>query len=168
MCRKWLYSWVSGISQLRWSSGFFTPRLLPPPQAATILAAYTSHLKATLVEAAYGHLNLRAPLYPCAAVGAAARGAAEKADIARLAELGRVKRRELQELVEEMARLAPNTKKGAGAGGRGQQELMNKIMGVEQEEEKEQGEESGRMRQRLKEQDLEDDGFEEWRQGILR
>jgi hypothetical protein len=88
------------------------------------------------------------------------------AELARLTELSRVKRKELQQLVEEMLAVAPDFKKGlANAVGKGHQDLMGKIMGTDEDDTKEV---KKGIRERIKEEDFEDDGFDEWRQDILR
>lgn len=132
--------------------------------AAAVLAAFTQHLQDTLVEAAFAHLRLERPIYPCAALAAAARQLGDKPDLGRLVELSRAKRKELVELVEEMARVAPDIKKSKTEAtvGKEHQELMGRIMGTEEVKER------AGVRVRAREEDWEEDGFEEWREGILR
>jgi len=131
--------------------------------AAAVLAAFTQHLQDTLVPAAFAHLRLQRPIYPCAALAAAARQLGDKPDLGRLAELSRAKKKELVELVEEMARVAPDIKKSKTEAtvGKDHQELMGRIMGTEEVKAR------AGARERMKEEDWEEDGFEDWRQAIL-
>ena len=78
-----------------------------------------------------------------------------------------MKKRDLVELVEEMVAQAPDKKMGQrGEKGKNHQDFMDKIMGTG--EDKENDETKKGVRQRIKEDDIEDDGFEDWRQDILR
>lgn len=137
-------------------------------QAANILTAYEAGLRTSLGEARFAHVSLTKPIYACAAVGSACRVAGEKADMGRLAELSRAKKKELADLVEEMMVTAPD-KKMKGSKGRKNLNLMETIMGMEEDEEetKENKDTKKGIRERIKEDDLEDDGFDEWRQAIL-
>ena len=138
-------------------------------QAASVLKTYSAHLASGLAQAATSHLSLERPLYTCAAVAAAARLVGEKADISKCAELGRCKRKELVEVVEEMVKAAPDAKNGPSAVKKEHQDFMEQIMGVEEEEiGRENSETKKGIRDRIKEEDFEEDGFEEWRQQILR
>ena len=60
-------------------------------------------------------------------------------------------------------------KKGKGSKGRKNLDLMDTIMGMDDggEETKENKDTKTVIRDRIKEDDLEDDGFEDWRQSIL-
>jgi len=137
-------------------------------QAASVLKTYTAHLASGLAKAATSHLSLERSLYPCAAVATAARLAGEKADISKCAELGRCKRKELVEVVEEMVKAAPDAKNGPSSVKKEHQDFMEQIMGVEEKIDQENSETKKGIRDRIKEEDFEDDGFEEWRQQILR
>merc|ERR1712080_115257 len=137
-------------------------------QAGHILTAYQDRLRESLGEARFANLSLTKPIYACAAVSAACKISGEKADMARLAGLSRAKKKELSDLVEEMIAAAPD-KKVKGSKGRKNLDLMETIMGMDDagEETKENKEAKKGIRDRIKENDLEDDGFEEWRQSIL-
>jgi len=137
-------------------------------QAGHILQAYEDGLRNSLGEARFANLSLTKPIYACAAVSAACKITGEKADMIRLTELSRAKKKELADLVEEMVATAPD-KKGKGSKGRKNLDLMDTIMGLDDagEETKENKEAKTVIRDRIKEEDLEDDGFEDWRQAIL-
>ena len=163
---------VLAISQLRFLSlisvSNYINLIATSIQAASVLKTYTAHLASGLAKAATSHLSLERSLYPCAAVATAARLAGEKADISKCAELGRCKRKELVEVVEEMVKAAPDAKNGPSSVKKEHQDFMEQIMGVEEKMDRENSETKKGIRDRIKEEDFEDDGFEEWRQQILR
>jgi len=137
-------------------------------QAASVLKTFTTHLESGLGQAATSNLRLDRPVYPCAAVAAAAKLVGEKPDISKCAELGRCKRKELVEIVEEMVKASPDVKNGPTGVKKEHQEFMDQIMGTDENIEHENSESKKGIRERMKEEDFEDDGFEEWRQAILR
>ena len=67
----------------------------------------------TLGPARSANVSLDKPMYPCAAVHAAAKAAGLKVDQAKLAELSRCKKKELAELVEAIASCQPEDSKDA-------------------------------------------------------
>ena len=137
-------------------------------QAASVLETYTAHLESGLAKAVTSHLSLDRHLYPCAAIAAAAKLTGEKPDISKCAELGRCKRKELVEVLEEMVKAAPDAKNGPSVVKKEHQDFMEQIMGIEEKIDRENAETKKGIRDRIKEEDFEDDGFEEWREQILR
>ena len=137
-------------------------------QAASVLKTFTTHLESGLGQAATSNLRLDRPVYPSAAVAAAAKLVGEKPDISKCAELGRCKRKELVEIVEEMVKASPDVKNGPTGVKKEHQEFMEQIMGTDENIENENSESKKGIRERMKEEDFEDDGFEEWRQAIVR
>ena len=137
-------------------------------RAAKVLTIYEAHLKETLGEARFGNLNLDRSVYPCAAVSAACKVIGEKVDLGKLGEVSRAKKKDLLELSEEMFNLQPD--KDDKKGTKKKLDFMDKIMGVS-EEGKENGEaetSDKKFRGRIKEEDFEDDGYEDWKEGMLR
>ena len=80
----------------------------------------------------------------------------------------RCKRKELVEVAEEMVKAAPDSKNGPSTVKKEHQDFMEQIMGVEEKLDREHSETKKGIRDRMKEEDFEEDGFEEWRQQILR
>ena len=100
------------VAQVLSFSHDLKPVLILSMQAASVLKIYTAHLESGLAKAVSSHLSLDRPLYPCAAVAAAAKLAGEKPDISKCAELGRCKRKEVVDVLEEMVKAAPDSKNG--------------------------------------------------------
>lgn len=136
--------------------------------AASVMTSYEDHLVQSLGEASAANLNLGRAVYPCAAVVAAAKIRGDKIDLAKITDISKVKKKDLQEIVDEMLKLQPKSdKKGA----KRNLDLMDKIMGASVEEEKENSETGvGAMtkREKIQEEDFEDDGFEEWKQTMFK
>ena len=82
-------------------------------QAAKVLTTFENKLVETLGPARSANMSLDKPMYPCAAVHAAAKAAGLKVDQAKLAELSRCKKKELAELVEAIASCQPEDSKDA-------------------------------------------------------
>jgi len=136
-------------------------------KAAKVLSVYEHRIKETFGEARCDALNLGKPVYPCAAVSAACKSLGEKLDLARLVEISRGKKRDLLELSEEMTSLQTD---GEGKNGSKKKlDFMDKIMGVcEGSKENSEGDQGDRKSRRIREEDFEDDGFEDWKEGMLR
>ena len=129
------------------------------------MTSYESHLKETLGEVKFSNLNLTRAVYPCAAVVAAAKLKAGKIDQTKVTDLSRVKKKELMEIVEEMMKIQPKQDKSSV---KRNLDLMDKIMGAS--EEKENSEDAVMMtkREKIQEEDFEDDGYEEWKKAMIR
>ena len=136
-------------------------------KAGQILSVYESHMKETFGTARCDALNLGKPVYPCAAVNAACKRVGEKIDLAKLCEISRGKKKDLLELSEEMTNLQPDSDDKSST--KKKLDFMDKIMGVS-EEGKENSENDGgkKVRGRIREEDFEDDGYEDWKEGMLR
>jgi len=133
--------------------------------AAELITSYEQHLRLSLGETKFANLNLSRAVYPCAAVGAACKLRAEKIEQAKLVDLSRGKKKDLMEIVEEMIKIQPKKDK---TGVKRNLDLMDKIMGAS--EEKENNESSGLMtkREKIQEEDFEDDGYEDWKESMIR
>ena len=103
-------------------------------------------------------------MYPCAVVVAACKQRAEKIDLTKATDLSRVKKKELMEIVEEIIKLQPKQDKSSV---KRNLDLMDKIMGSTEEKEES---ESVAMtkREKIQEEDFEDDGYEEWKESMLK
>lgn len=109
-------------------------------QAAKIIHAYEMKLVEALGPARSGNVSLDKPMYPCAAVHAAAKAAGLKVDNVKLAELSRCKKKELAELVEAMTASAPASSMEAKKKGVTKQlQFVEQIMGTEGEEMEDKG-----------------------------
>ena len=116
-------------------------------QAAKVLITYENKLVETLGPARSANVSLDKPMYPCAAVHAAAKAAGLKVDQAKLAELSRCKKKELAELVEAMASCQPEASKEAKKKGVTKQlQFVEQIMGMGEEGEEKGGSEGGKWR----------------------
>ena len=134
--------------------------------AASNLALYTGHLTQSLGQLAAANINLARPVYPCAAVAAAAKIRGEKVDQTKLTDLSRAKKKDLQDIVEEMLKLQPKTEKSGSKRGL---DLMDKIMGADVTGDKENQDSAAQTkREKIQEGDYDDDGFEEWKQSVFR
>ena len=136
--------------------------------AANILTSYDSHLRQSLGEAKYANLNLARALYPCAAVSAACKLRAVKVEQAKVGDLGKVKKKDLIEVVEEMISIQPKAEKN---GTKRQLDMMDKIMGVVGDTDNNDGDINSApltKREKIQEDDFEDDGFDEWKQKMFR
>ena len=136
--------------------------------AASIMTSYESHLVQTLGEASAANLNLGRAVYPCAAVVSAAKIRGDKIDLGKITDISRVKKKDLQEIVDEMVKLQPKIEK---KGAKKNLDLMDKIMGASVGEDKEHCETgAGTMtkREKIQEEDFEDDGFQEWKQTMFK
>lgn len=133
--------------------------------AANIMNSYQNHLKDSLGESKYANLNLSRAIYPCAAVLAASKLRSEKIDQAKLSDLSKSKKKDLFEIVDEMIKLQPKSEK---SGAKRNLDLMDKIMGASVEE-KENGEIAVSLtkREKIQEDDFEDDGFDDWKQTMF-
>lgn len=134
--------------------------------AANIMTSYETHLKGSLGETKFANLNLSRAVYPCAAVVAAAKLRGEKIDQGKVADLSRVKKKDLLEIVEEMIKIQPKQDKTSV---KRNLDLMDKIMGTGEGE----GESSASAvvmtkREKIQEEDFEDDGYEEWKDALIR
>ena len=134
--------------------------------AANMMTSYETHLKQSLGETKFSNLNLSRTVYPCAAVVAAAKLRGEKIDQGKVADLSRVKKKDLLEIVEEMIKIQPKQDKSSV---KRNLDLMDKIMGTGEEE----GETSAAAvvmtkREKIQEEDFEDDGYEEWKDAMIR
>jgi len=130
--------------------------------AATIMSNYENHLKLTLGDK-FGDLNLSRDIYPCAAVMTASKLRHEKIDQAKIVDLSRSKKKDLQDIVDEMVKIQPKSEK---TGAKRNLDLMDKIMGAN-EDDKETGA-TMTKREKIQEDDFEDDGFEEWKQTMFK
>merc|ERR1712240_501574 len=122
-------------------------------KAGKVLSVYESHMKETFGEARCDALNLGKPVYPCAAVNAACKSMGKK--------------RDLLELSEEMSNLQTDINDKSST--KKKLEFMDKIMGISTDSKE--NIENGcdrKVRGRIREEDFEDDGYEEWKEGILR
>jgi len=137
-------------------------------KAAKVLTVYESHMKNTFGEARCDALNLGRPVYPCAAVNAACKIIGEKVDLAKLSEISRAKKKDLLELSEEMVNLQPD--KDDKSGTKKKLDFMDKIMGVSEEGKENSDAEPGdkKGRGRIREEDFEDDGYDDWKEAMLR
>jgi len=136
-------------------------------KAGKVLSVYESHMKETFGEARCDALNLGKPVYPCAAVNAACKSMGEKIDLVKLCEISRGKKRDLLELSEEMSNLQTDNNDKSST--KKKLEFMDKIMGISTDSKE--NIENGcdrKVRGRIREEDFEDDGYEEWKEGILR
>jgi len=136
--------------------------------AASVMTSYEAHLVQSLGEASAANLNLGRSVYPCAAVVTAAKVRGEKIDLGKITDISRVKKKDLQEIVDEMLKLQPKSEK---KGAKRNLDLMDKIMGASVEEEKENSETGAGVmtkREKIQEEDFEDDGFEEWKQTMFK
>ena len=136
--------------------------------AASVMTSYEAHLVQSLGEASATNLNLGRAVYPCAAVVSAAKLRGDKIDLAKITDISKVKKKDLQEIVDEMMKLQPKSEK---KGTKRNLDIMDKIMGASVEEEKENSENGvGAMtkREKIQEEDFEDDGFEEWKQAMFK
>jgi len=133
--------------------------------AGKIITSYESHLKQTLGEVKFANLNLGRAVYPCAAVLAASKLRPEKIDQTKLTDLSRVKKKELTEIVEEMLKTQPKQDK---SGVKRNLDLMDKIMGACEEKENSEHAVMMTKREKIQEDDFEDDGYEEWKQDMIR
>jgi len=138
-------------------------------KAAKVLSGYEDSLKETYGEVRFGALNLGRPVYPCAAILAACKVIGEKVDFGKLCEVSRAKKKDLVELGDEMYNLHPD--KGEDkTGTKKKLDFMDKIMGIsddcKENSESEVSEKKGRGR--IKEDDFEDDGYENWKEAMLR
>ena len=136
--------------------------------ASKILNKYETHMHDTfgknLCETS---ANFGRPVFPCAAVSAACKIASEKFDHSKLIDISRAKKSELLALSDNMFNLQPtdNGKKGT----RKKLDFMDKIMGVNDDaKENVEDETDGKVRSRVKEEDFEDDGYEDWKQMMLK
>jgi len=144
--------------------------------AAKALTTFEEHLKKTHGEAGFSAMNTWKSIYVCAAVLAAAKLSGEKVDIGKAVDLSRSSKNSLVELSEKVLASQPEKelRKGGLVNASKQQSIMDRIMGTEDDMDKDADEEGGEgearllARDRLKEADWEDDGFHEWRQDILR
>ena len=103
-------------------------------------------------------------MYPCAVVVAACKQRAEKIDLTKATDLSRVKKKELMEIVEEIIKLQPKQDKSSV---KRNLDLMDKIMGSTEVKEES---ESVAMtkREKIQEEDFVDDGYEEWKESMLK
>ena len=134
--------------------------------AGNVMTSYETHLKQTLGETKFANLNLSRAVYPCAAVVAAAKLRGEKIDQGKVADLSRVKKKDLLEIVEEMIKIQPKQEKSSV---KRNLDLMDKIMGSGEDE----GENNASAvvmtkREKIQEDDFEDDGYEEWKEAMIR
>ena len=134
--------------------------------AGKLMTSYETHLKQSLGETKFANLNLSRALYPCAAVVAAAKLRGEKIDQGKVADLSRVKKKDLLEIVEEIIKIQPKQDKSSV---KRNLDLMDKIMGTAEEE----GENTASAavmtkREKIQEDDFEDDGYEEWKEAMIR
>lgn len=129
-----------------------------------MMTSYESHLRQSLGETKFANLNLSRAVYPCAVVVAACKQRAEKIDLTKATDLSRVKKKELMEIVEEIIKLQPKQDKSSV---KRNLDLMDKIMGSTEEKEES---ESVAMtkREKIQEEDFEDDGYEEWKESMLK
>ena len=134
--------------------------------AANIMNSYQNHLKKTLGDSKYANLNLNRAVYPCASVLAASKLRSEKIDQAKLSDLSKSKKKDLLEIVDEMIKLQPKSEK---SGAKRNLDLMDKIMGASMDEEKENSGDAVSLtkREKIQEDDFEDDGFEDWKQTMF-
>jgi len=132
--------------------------------AGNMMTSYESHLRQSLGETKFANLNLSRAVYPCAVVVAACKQRAEKIDLTKATDLSRVKKKELMEIVEEIIKLQPKQDKSSV---KRNLDLMDKIMGSTEEKEES---ESVAMtkREKIQEEDFEDDGYEEWKESMLK
>ena len=138
-------------------------------QAAKVLTTFENKLVETLGPARSANMSLDKPMYPCAAVHAAAKAAGLKVDQAKLAVLSRCKKKELAELVEAMASCQPEASKEAKKKGVTKQlQFVEQIMGMGEEGEEKGGSEGGKGRNKDFVEDFEDDGFEEWKRVLCK
>ena len=135
--------------------------------AANIMTSYETHLKQSMGEAKYSNLNLSRSVYPCAAVMSACKLKSVKIDQSKLSDLSKVKKKDLLEIVEEMIKIQPKTEK---TGSKRNIDLMDKIMGVNTGESEENRENTAALtkREKIQEEDFEDDGFDEWKQNMFK
>ena len=135
--------------------------------AANIMKSYQNHLRETLGEAKYANLNLSRAVYPCASVLAASKLRSEKIDLVKLSDLSKSKKKDLLDIVDEMIKLQPKSEK---TGAKRNLDLMDKIMGASMAEEKENSENTVSLtkREKIQEDDFEDDGFEDWKQAMFK
>jgi len=135
--------------------------------AANIMKSYQNHLRETLGEAKYANLNLSRAVYPCAAVLAASKLRSEKIDLVKLSDLSKSKKKDLLDIVDEMIKLQPKSEK---SGAKRNLDLMDKIMGASMAEDKENSENTVSLtkREKIQEDDFEDDGFEDWKQAMFK
>lgn len=134
--------------------------------AGTMMSSYETHLKQTLGETKFSNLNLSRAVYPCAAVVAAAKLRGEKIDQGKVADLSRVKKKDLLEIVEEMIKIQPKQDKSSV---KRNLDLMDKIMGTgEGEGENRPSAVMMTKREKIQEEDFEDDGYEEWKDALIR
>ena len=138
-------------------------------KAAKVLTVYETHMKETFGEVRCDALNLGKPVYPCAAVNAACKAIGEKIDLVKLCEISRGKKRDLLELSEEMMNLQTDVDVKSG-GTKKKLDFMDKIMGVSEagQENSETGGGDRKGRGRIREEDFEDDGYDDWKEAILR
>jgi len=130
--------------------------------AANVMANYENHLKQTLGDK-FADLNLSRSLYPCAAVMSACKIRHEKIDQAKIVDLSRSKKKDLQDIVDEMVKIQPQ---GEKSGAKRNLDLMDKINGANEDDQ-----ETGvtmTKREKIQEDDFEDDGFEEWKQAMFK
>ena len=115
----------------------------------------------------YANLNLDRAVYPCAAVSAACKLRSVKVDQAKLGDLSKVKRKDLMEVVEEMTTIQPKTEKN---GTKRAMDMMDKIMGVVGDTDNKDDITTAPLtkREKIQEDDFEDDGFDEWKQKMFR
>jgi len=137
-------------------------------RAAKVLSSYEEHLKATFGEARFLDTNLSRSRYPCAAVSTACKITGEKIEFGKLCEISKSsKKKDLIELCEEMHNLQPE--KNDNTGTKKKLDFMDKIMGVEEFKENSETEfNERRFKGRIKEDDFEDDGYEDWKEAMLR
>lgn len=137
-------------------------------RAAKVMSCYEEHLKVTFGEARFLDMNLNRSVYPCAAVNTACKIIGEKIEFGKLCEISKAKKKDLVELCEEMLNLQPE--KNDNKGTKKKLDFMDKIMGVGEEfkENNEKEINEKRFKGRVKEDDFEDDGYEDWKEAMLR
>lgn len=85
-----------------------------------------------------------------------------------MGDLGKVKKKDLIEVVEEMISIQPKAEKN---GTKRQLDMMDKIMGVVGDTDNNDGDINSApltKREKIQEDDFEDDGFDEWKQKMFR
>ena len=138
-------------------------------RASKVFSGYEDSLRETFGEARFGALNLGRPVYPCASIMAACKVIGEKVDLGKLYDVSRAKKKDLVDLSEEMLNLQPERGEDK-TGTKKKLDFMDKIMGISEDgkenSETEVGDKKGRGR--IKEDDFEDDGYEDWKEAMLR
>jgi hypothetical protein len=137
--------------------------------AARVLKNYEDRLVKNLGPARSQNVSLDKPVYPCAAVQVACKIRGEKVAQPKLVELSRGKKKELDQIVEEMMESQPEKNDEKKRGVSKQLHFMEQVMG-DVEEDTGAGEEveEGKKCKVRELDDFEDDGFDEWKNNILR